>query len=185
MKCPVCFKPMARDWLYCPYDSAELSKGNGLPDVINKLVNGIKNISRSSGPLNMGGFTIKIKTGPDEKIVASGPLNLDDCVIDLRNLVNKNSQGNLERKPSMNVSGAIEPRSEVKRYGNNLEVVIELPGVNSLRDIDLTHLGESLEVRAASDSKCYFKLLSVPEDYVIINKSVSNGVLLIKMSDKK
>lgn len=74
-----------------------------------------------------------------------------------------------------------EPEVTVKKRGDGLEILIELPGINSLKNVNLMHLGESLEIRAVKDDKGYFKIISVPENYRIINKSINDGVLAVKM----
>lgn len=75
-----------------------------------------------------------------------------------------------------------EPEVTIRKRVDGLELLIELPGINSLKNINLMHLGESLEIRAVKDDKGYFKIISVPEDYKIINKSINNEVLAVKMA---
>lgn len=116
----------------------------------------VKNLSKGNAT-PLGGVTIKIKTKPEEK----------------------------KTKLKMPTNKVIEPKTEIKKIGNELEIIIELPGIKSLKNIDLMSIGESIEVRAVNKNKGYFKLLSVPEDYEIIQKKLNNEVLSIRMGEKQ
>lgn len=154
MICPQCHKKQASNWRYCPYCGLKIKRG-GLLNSINKLFNHLVNGLNKKSKSNS--FTIKIKR-PGRQIIKSNKEMLK-----------------LPDKPK-------EPEVTIRKRVDGLELLIELPGINSLKNINLMHLGESLEIRAVKDDKGYFKIISVPEDYKIINKSINNEVLAVKMA---
>jgi hypothetical protein len=60
-------------------------------------------------------------------------------------------------------------------------VDLDLPGVKGLEDISIKKLEESIEVRAFAGDKGYFKILSIPKDAKMIDKSFDESRLTIKI----
>jgi len=173
MNCTNCRAKLAKDWSYCPYCGKEVVREHGLFEGIERLLKGLfaGQHGLQFNPLKNSRFTIKIKSGDKEQVISN---------------IKPKSQVKILTKPRLlkMPNKLIEPEASVKRVGSELEITIELPGVKSLNDISISQMGESIEVRAVSHDKGYFKILSVPNNYQIINKSISNEVLLMRLMAK-
>jgi HSP20 family molecular chaperone IbpA len=146
---------MARDWRYCAYCGLRIERPRGIFGSIDKMVKGMLNSLFNNKPSGKK-VTVRFRTGPQRT----------------------------KQKVMKLPKELVEPKAEIKRVGDDLEITIELPGIKSLNHVNLMHMGESLEVRAVIDDKGYFKIISVPEDYRIASKEVSNEKLLVRMRSK-
>ncbi|MCS4542135.1 MAG: zinc ribbon domain-containing protein, partial [Euryarchaeota archaeon] len=72
-----------------------------------------------------------------------------------------------------------EPKSALRRVDDKIIIEMELPEVKSERDIDIKKLGESIEVKAFTDDKAYFKIIRVPIGVKIAKKALEEGKLSI------
>jgi HSP20 family molecular chaperone IbpA len=70
-----------------------------------------------------------------------------------------------------------EPRTTVKRVNSRVFVDIEIPGVKSLRDVNIMELRNSIEVRAIAGTKAYFKILTIPEQFKLDKREFYKGML--------
>ena len=131
--------------------------------MLNHLIGGFSN-GFTSKPVSGKSFTIRIK-GPGNELLMSR---------------NKPKQ-KIKQKTIKMPAEFEEPKVKIRKANEELDIIVELPGINSINDINLMHLGESLEIRAVSNGKGYFKIISVPKDYKIINKSINDGVLEVRM----
>jgi len=55
----------------------------------------------------------------------------------------------------------VEPKSNLRRFGNILYYELEVPGVNSLKEISIIRLENGLEVRAITKNKAYQKTIAI------------------------
>jgi HSP20 family molecular chaperone IbpA len=75
-----------------------------------------------------------------------------------------------------------EPKADIRRVGQKVMVDINLPGVKSEADIDIKMLESSIEVRAVSRDKAYFKILTKPPQFRVNDKTFEEGVLHLEFS---
>ena len=75
-----------------------------------------------------------------------------------------------------------EPKNNIKTQENRVKVDVELRGVKSLDDITVTELENSIEVKASTKEKAYFKILTKPPQTRLIKKDFSNGILHLVFS---
>lgn len=73
-----------------------------------------------------------------------------------------------------------EPKVEVQNLGNKKIISIKLPDVKSQDDIYIKKLDQSIEVKAFSGDKAYFKLIPIPTN-AVVNEDFKNGVLKIEI----
>ena len=139
---------------------------DGIERVIKSLFSGQRGLQFN--PLKGTKFTIRIRDGKNERVIS--------------NIKPKSSVRIQSRPKNIKMpSELIEPEAEVKRLGDELEIIIELPGVKSLGNINISRLGESIEVKAISKNKGYFKIISIPSNYRITGKSIKNEVLTVRL----
>jgi HSP20 family molecular chaperone IbpA len=73
-----------------------------------------------------------------------------------------------------------EPETEIRNMGNRQIISIKLPDVKNEDDIEIKKLEQSIEVKALTDDKAYFKLIPIPPG-VAISKKFKDGVLKIEI----
>ena len=71
-----------------------------------------------------------------------------------------------------------EPQTNLRRLSDKVIYEIKLPGVNSQENISITKLANSIEIRAMSKSKSYFKTMSI--NLPIIDYSLNKGTLTLE-----
>ena len=86
------------------------------------------------------------------------------------------------RRPLREPKLTEEPRTSVKRSLSGVEVLMELPGVASEKDIEICELENSLEVKAFAGGKAYFKIITKPPRFRLARKSFQNGILRMVFS---
>ena len=72
-----------------------------------------------------------------------------------------------------------EPISNMKRFENKIEYELNVPGVESIRDISIINLENSLEVKAVAKKQAYFK--TVPFNLPLRKFSLLKGILTLEM----
>jgi hypothetical protein len=75
-----------------------------------------------------------------------------------------------------------EPRTQVRRSGDNVVVEMDLHDIKSEREIDVKELESSVEVRARAGDKAYFKIITKPERLSITGRRFDNGKLFLEFS---
>ena len=165
MNCNECGRKTAKDWNYCPYCGEEVIRSKGIFGSIDKIFKGLfNNLNKGliNEEVNGNKFTIRIRGMPNN---------------------NTNFKPRPQKQSFKMPAELIEPEAKIKRLGNELEINVLLPGIKSLNEIRLVKMGESLEIRAVNGNKGYFKLISVPNEYQVINKTINNELLNVRMRE--
>jgi len=76
-----------------------------------------------------------------------------------------------------------EPEAKVRDLGNKVVIEVSLPDVEDEKSIKITPLEQSLEIRARTKDKLYFKLL--PISGRILKKELKDGKLIIEVEKNK
>jgi len=74
-----------------------------------------------------------------------------------------------------------EPLSKIMTEGERVIVELSLPNVSSLKDIEVTELESSIEVRGYGKEESYFKIIAIPEGAKVVGKSFSGGTLRLEL----
>lgn len=180
IKCTYCRRKLDNGWNFCPNCGTEISKRIGMFDILKKQMDILRNVLTKEDyesqrtqtvrnaitiRINSGGFgNPHIQIIPKPVAVSSEPYR---------------ERKQLERKLPEKV---IEPEVQVKRLAKEMIFTIPLPDVKSETDIDLILLEDSIEIRALAKDKGYFKILTVPKNYRLIEKSLDSGNLNLKFS---
>ncbi len=146
------------------------------------------------------GFSIKITRGsgkkPSVSVKTFGDVNRKDIEKEMRKMgIGKSpepegSEINREDSPERTTGEpetseapkvTEEPETEVRRVGDRIVVEIKIPGVKETKDIHITSLENSVEVKAIAGKKAYFKILTKPPDSSVVNKDFSEGVLRLEL----
>jgi len=70
------------------------------------------------------------------------------------------------------------PKTDVRRLSDKVVYEINMPGVNSLKDVSITKLENNIEIRAISKNKAYQKM--IPVNFPIIDYTLSKGKLILE-----
>ncbi len=73
----------------------------------------------------------------------------------------------------------VEPETKVQRLGNRQTITVNLPDVKE-EDVQIRQLEQSIEIRALSGDKGYFKLIPVPAN-AYVGKEFKDGILKIEV----
>ena len=75
-----------------------------------------------------------------------------------------------------------EPKTSVAKSASRVVVSIHLPGVESEKDIEVSELENSVEVKALAKDKAYFKILTKPSQFRLSKRSFEKGILQMEFS---
>jgi len=77
-----------------------------------------------------------------------------------------------------------EPKTNVKRLDSRVIVDIDIPGVDSEESVDITELESSVEVKARTGDKMYFKILTKPPQYRLVRREFEKGKLHLEFAER-
>ncbi len=200
-KCPGCGKSADRKFSFCPYCGASFKKMKeeedfgmlgtedsfeqlfqeakmpfGLDKIMNSLMKQLQkqmsdmnpNMSSSSMPR---GFRIQFSTGkPQIKKVVHNPvqkiplLEISEQEFDRRRILPRE-----------------EAKSNVRRLADRIIYEISVPGVKSAKEVIVTNLENSIEVKAYSHDKCFYK--SIPLKVEVIGYQIQDSTLFLELKD--
>ncbi|MEK6918204.1 MAG: hypothetical protein AABW51_04620 [Nanoarchaeota archaeon] len=75
-----------------------------------------------------------------------------------------------------------EPTTSIRRLANKVVYEIDIPGVESIKDISIVKLENSIEIKAIAKDKAYSKL--IPIDLPIKNFKLDHNKLVLELSVK-
>lgn len=184
-KCPKCEEKISRNFTYCPYCGYELKEekkreSDGLIDEIDEVLKMplpfgfgslFKQIDRQLKELDKefgkeenikelsSGISISISSFGGKPTIKVSRLGKPDVekVIEKRE-PSKKIKVDTKKFASLPKEEAI---SRVRRFADKIVYEIELPGVDSPRNIFINRLQNSIEIRAFSKDKAYFKLIPI------------------------
>ncbi|MFH1978436.1 MAG: zinc ribbon domain-containing protein [Candidatus Aenigmatarchaeota archaeon] len=115
----------------------------------------------------MGEVYDEFNLKPDEKTMETRKTGEDEYVKRIEKVAPKSTE---------------EPESSIKRVGAKVLVDIKLPNVKKKQDIQVKELPNSVEVRALTKDKLYFKILTKPVNSTISNHEFRKGVLHLEFN---
>jgi len=71
-----------------------------------------------------------------------------------------------------------QPKTDLKRIADKISYEIEIPEVNSIEDVSITSLENSIEMKAIAKDKAYSK--SIPINLPIVDYAFSKGLLVLE-----
>ncbi len=172
MNCESCNAELDKKWNYCPYCGFMVKENITLFDYLNQQIKHLTkrmedeaiNFEDLGLPKNI---TISIHTN----------LNKNNFGIDRIRKVEKT------KEPKKMPDNTIEPEANVKNYNGLIIVTLNLPGVKSEDDIDINIFSNSVEIRAVTKDKGYFKIIKIPTNYTLVHREFENGELKLQFSE--
>lgn len=74
-----------------------------------------------------------------------------------------------------------EPKTDLRRLPDKIIYEIIIPGVNSIEDISIIKLENSIEIKAVSKNKAYSKV--IPINLEIVNYEIQKGKLILELTE--
>ena len=184
MNCSNCSKKFEKGWNYCPHCGEE-KRGffrNPFKGFSNKLFmkSFDKMFKQVFDSFNEDNFSMG-----DSKNFVIKMSNLEGTP-DIKVYDNNSKMKVPVSKPVVRKTGRVlknveEPEASVSGVGNSVFVELKIPSVKSINDVEITKLGESIEVRAFGKDKSYFKVISVPDASKILKKEFRDGKLFVEI----
>ncbi len=143
-RCRFCGKPVKKDFNFCPYCGSPLHHEvfDELDEILEREFERIEKIFGIPLP--------RIKVLPSKKVTVK-------------------ISGKEVRETEMEKNGKVkhvpktieEPEVKVEEKNGERIIRIKLPGVKDKKDIEITRLKESIEIKARAKDKMYFKIIPV------------------------
>ncbi|GEM_PF-1160848 len=191
MKCKYCGRELKPDFVYCPYCGEKITKGNPLTNFFEQMDKMIRDMERKIWPSFSKEMEKEIES--IEKEVPMRPTTIRFKIITPKVQVPhkpevkepkpkeiKSKQTKIKRltKVSKNV---VEPVTSIKRRAGRIYIEVLLPDIKRMEDIMLNELEESIELRAFTKDKTYFKIIRLPPNSNIVDTKFEHGKLLITL----
>ncbi len=74
-----------------------------------------------------------------------------------------------------------EAKTNLKRLGNKILYEIYMPGLKSIEDVQIVALESSIEIKAISDKKAYYKF--IPFNMEIVSQNIEKGKLILEFQE--
>ncbi|MEM5828445.1 MAG: zinc ribbon domain-containing protein [Candidatus Aenigmatarchaeota archaeon] len=207
MRCPCCGREVEANWTYCPYcgcmlgfrtfeDFFEFEREyiRDFFEDFDRLVRKtfkelLKPFDIEKEPYVRGGgisIVIKSESGKKPKVYVKTFGDYKDLEPKIKEDIKKRIgiEEIEEEKPEKvkevrEVKVTEEPEVKIKRDLHRIEIEVDLPDVESAKDIEISELEESIEIRAYAKDKAYFKIISKPKNKSIVEKKFEKGKLKI------
>jgi hypothetical protein len=205
-KCPGCGEKVEKKFKYCPWCSFALKQREiednfgmlgkddeiqralqhaSLPMGLNGMLGGLmKQLEKEMS--NMGnaepgkprGFKIQISTGmPKMQMIGPGQ-NKPNIQLPHGNELIEESIPEDERERRTKLK-RVEAKSTIRRLPEGVIYEIDTPGVTSKKDVAITKLEQSMELKAYSKDRCYVK--TIPMKVEVLGISVRDDKVFLKL----
>lgn len=161
--------------------------GGLMNKLVNKMVNDLTKSQGGMGNLNekdlaeamkqlMPGVKVSVKKTPMNAQGQPQPTIESSKKDNTKNLPIEFSKENLKKWGSIDKK---EPKTNLKRIGDKIKYELEVPEVQSIKDVSIVKLENSLEVKAISKDTGYIKV--VPIDMPLKKYSLLKGKLTLEL----
>lgn len=193
--CHNCRAQVDSSWRFCPSCGEELPVFRIGPERL--LSDFMSEFGRARGELmrnfesfdatpmfggNASGFSVKVtrknRERPKVEVRTFGNVNPADVTRSLERA------GVKAEVPKRVPAAPEEPLTKVTNEGGKVVIEMSLPKIASLKDIDISRMESSIEVRAQGRERGYFKIIAIPEDARITGKSFAGGILRLELARK-
>lgn len=154
--------------------------------------------NQNNQPINRTNFELYIngkRVSPDKIRVTNKPnspqkhpnkkLVSKEQMSKIGNQKNNSNQGipkfNNQTKESFQKLPKKQPETNVRRFSNKVVYEIEVPGVESIKDISINQMENSIEIKAVSKKNAYEKI--IPIGLPISKYGLSNGKLVLELRE--
>jgi len=134
-------------------------------------------------PIEKNGISISISTSPGKK----PNIKFNQFGNQPKNIYLKKIRIPSKKLPNSIVkTGTLpkqEPTTNVRRLSDRVIYEVYIPGVNSINNVSINQLENSIEIKAISKDKAYIKL--IPLNLPIIDYNFEKGKLILELDNKE
>ncbi|GBE54422.1 hypothetical protein BMS3Bbin15_00575 [archaeon BMS3Bbin15] len=145
--------------------------GDGAPD--------FEELTKNIDPSKAKGFFISVNmTGDRKPIIKTGEIkDLEDVLRDLPipDFVRSSIEADKDKSSEMEF---IEVKAEIKSNEANDEILIEMPDVKNIENVEIVKRGSLLEITGNGKTKIYFTEVDIG-DKTVVDSSLESGMLKI------
>jgi len=209
-KCPRCEEKIKSKYEYCPNCSLKIGKSKKIYGMLGKSDFIGPETQPTLGPLSGGilnkmvGSAVKMLEKEMQKSV-QGNVNQPSTKIKLmingKEINPTRNQGNQVQKKDNSLTKTLpinfssensrkfkkmqkkEPRAQVRRLGDKLTYELEVPGVESIKDVSIIKIDKGIEVKALAKNKAYEKTISI--DLPLLKYALLKGKLSLELDTKQ
>ncbi|MBI2085671.1 MAG: zinc ribbon domain-containing protein [Candidatus Aenigmarchaeota archaeon] len=157
MLCDNCETELRKNWNFCPTCGVEVIREDifiSLGNILKKITN---DIELEFSAETKRPFSYEVNSEPDEG----------------HDEVYSNNADAPKR--------TVEPKISIKNLGNRMFFRINLPRVDP-DNVRLTELDESFEIRARAGDRTYFKIVTVPQGFSLVEQYFEKGKLVLEFA---
>jgi len=198
-RCRRCGKGLKKEWEFCPYCGESVEYKPKYRDIFKDVDKEFERIDKMFGPVfvkfpkfdiespfKRSGISITIRSGTGRKptvhVKTSGHYKKVEPQIKRRLGVSGEVEEVKEEEQKIRIPKITEePETKIEQRGNEGIIIIKLPDVKNLDDIEIRKLGQSIEIKAFAGDKAYFKLIPIKPNAQISDRSFKNGILKIQL----
>ncbi len=162
----------------------------------NNFQNQNQNFNQNNQPVNRTNFElyingkkipadkIKVTKKPNQNFQNKGVLTkqeINKISNPNNNLRNQTLRFNSQAKENFQKLPKKQPETNVRRFSNKVVYEIEVPGVESIKDISISQMENSIEIKAVSKKNAYEKI--IPIGLPILKYGLSNGKLVLELKE--
>ncbi len=178
MDCSYCNLKIDSSWSYCPNCGHKVEKNNLFVNLINKHLDLFRQrFTQESYKKEIkhpiSGITISITAGPLSPHVSIGSRTQE-----LQHYRSK-QKSKPERKLPKKI---IEPDVMIQNLPNTILVDVNLPGVRTEDDVEIENFPNSIELKAFTEDKGYFKIINIPQHFSLAEKKLTDEKLRLRFS---
>ncbi len=207
--CRKCKEKISDKYEFCPYCGTVSGKGNsgdwgmlGKNDKVQETPDNLfGGISRTmlnkmiSGAMKMLEKEMKKSMSQNSQPKTNFRLMINGKEIPINNLNQPKKQIKKKQKPEISLNNLStkdlkkfsslekqEPSTNVRRLSDKVIYEIEIPGIKSIKDISITKLENSIEIKALAKNKAYYKI--IPINLPITDYNLSKEKLILELGVK-
>jgi hypothetical protein len=177
-KCRRCKNTTKKEWNYCPQCGTPTNPRPTFKfsnDIFKQIENMMgASFQRGSVPMKKGGISITIKRGGQPKVDVKTSGDYKRLEPEIRESV-----GAPKRAPTGKIE---EPVADIRKTGSGVEISVDLPDIKE-NDVDVTKLENSVEIRAYSKERTFFKLVPIPRGSSVLEREFKDGKLLLTIGN--
>lgn len=140
--------------------------------------------------IKRGGISINISSGAGKPVIKVRSFGNMPQFKEMGNQIKGKPEKPAKKKPEISEEKAKklaklprqEAESKVRRLSGKVIYEIDLPGVKNVNDIIINQLENSIEIKAFSKDKAYFKFL--PVNLPLLNHKLSKGKLILELGER-
>jgi HSP20 family molecular chaperone IbpA len=141
-----------------------------------------KNLQNREPPMtNFELFINGKRVNPENIRITKQPMNFQQKSSKIKNPENQNIFFSKENTKKYSEYEKEEPKTNLKRIEDKVIYEISIPGVNSIKDISIVKLENSIEVKAISKNKAYVK--RIPLTLNISGYNLFEGKLILELKE--